>query len=261
MGLIFDTPTMPQFRELELSTIATSFSLRCDAKQGQERFLKFEEYINSIPHFELGSYLPNTLVKGSQPIYIEDIDASGVPVINTLSVRNLKINTKNCRLISEEQFDELDDSRKCKVGDVLLTVDGGTSIGKTVLFELEGNYTVDSHVSILRPKGISPLVLVYLLASPIGQLQFQKAESGASGQTGVTEDDIRRFKFPLIDKDTLEERVAAIDTIRLKIEKRKKKLEKKLKNAWLVFSDEILEYHTNPESIEVDPESIEVDNV
>lgn len=102
----------------------------------------------------------------------------------------------DCRYITEEDFDDIPENRRLKRDDVLLTMDGGTSIGKTAVFNFTGNYTIDSHVAILRPHGISAKALAYLLASPLGQLQFKKAESGASGQTSVTEDDLRRFVFP-----------------------------------------------------------------
>lgn len=48
------------------------------------------------------------------------------------------------------------------------------------------------------------------VASPIGQLQFNRAESGASGQTSVTEEDLRRFRFPtklLAQIDALAKRI------------------------------------------------------
>ena len=130
-------------------------------------------------------------------------------MVNTLpaGIERLQLNREACRYISEEDFDLLADERKLKKGDVLLTMDGGTSIGKPVYFDLDEDYTVDSHISILRPEGIEPLVLVYLLASPLGQLQFQQAESGASGQTAVTEEDIRRFVFPKVQTKILKQHV------------------------------------------------------
>lgn len=240
MGLKFIEPGMPQILELSLELISKNYSLRCDAKQALDRFIKFDEYIERIPHFELGEYFPKPLIKGIQPNYIEEIGAVGIPVINTLSIQNLKINKDDCRLITEEDFEHLDSERKCKTNDVLLTVDGGTSIGKTVLFDLEGNYTVDSHVMILRPEGISPLVIVYLLACPIGQLQFQRAESGASGQTSVTEDDLRRFKFPLKNRKYIENEVSKIDSTKKQMEIKKNELDQKLKIAWNEFSDNLL---------------------
>jgi len=245
MGLNFEEPKMPQILELSLGLISQTYSLRCDAKQGQKRFLDFDNYIQTIPSFELGDYFPTPFIKGIQPNYIEEVDVIGIPVINTLAIQNLKININDCRFIPEEDYASLDVERKCKRNDILLTVDGGTSIGKAVLFDLEGDYTIDSHVTILRPNGISPLVIVYLLASPIGQLQFLRAESGASGQTSVTEDDIRRFKFPLKNKVFLESEVHKIDKTRKQIEIKKRKLNENLKESWLNFSNNLFSKKNN----------------
>ena len=135
-------------------------------------------------------------MKGIQPNYLDQPNDESVPVVNTLSIQKLSLNAADCRHITREDFEALSYERRIKKNDVLLTVDGGVSIGKPYRFDLEGDYTIDSHVVILRPKIIEPLSLVYLLASPLGQAQFRKGESGASGQTTVTEDDIRRFVFP-----------------------------------------------------------------
>lgn len=127
-----------------------------------------------------------------------------------------------------------------KNNDVLLTMDGGTSIGKPVLFELEGEYTVDSHVAILRPQGISPKALVFLLASPIGQLQFQRFESGASGQTAVTEEDLRRFVIPKSSIAKLEDYIDQLAEERTRIESERIKLEKDEAKMWDNFTKKII---------------------
>ena len=95
--------------------------------------------------------------------------------------------------------------------------------------------TIDSHVAILRPHGISAKALAYLLASPLGQLQFKKAESGASGQTSVTEDDLRRFVFPESLLTNIEELVKQLDTSRERIRIKRKKLEEEENTAWEKF--------------------------
>lgn len=117
-----------------------------------------------------------------------------------------------------------------------MTMDGGTSIGKSVLFDLDGDYTVDSHVAILRPVGISPKALVYLLASPAGQLQFNKAESGASGQTAVTEEDLRRFLFKKSLLKKIEQLSDELDSKRIDICEKKEKLDREEQDAWNKFS-------------------------
>ena len=134
--------------------------------------------------------------------------------------------------IAREDFDALSNERKLQKGDVLLTVDGGVSIGKPVLFSSTKDFTIDSHVVILRPSGLSPLALVYLLASPLGQMQFRRAESGASGQTTVTEDDVRRFIFPNSILDTVDDVATKIEAERKEIMKQRRALDQKEAALW-----------------------------
>lgn len=231
---MFEQEEFPIVTKSTLSVIGKSHTLRCDAKQRERRFIELDEMFSGLDCFFLGEYLPVPLLKGSQPTYLDTQD--GIPVINTLSIQKLRINQEDCRYISEESYEVLPDKKKLKENDVLLTMDGGTSIGKPVLFDLEGEWTVDSHVAILRPKGISPKSLVYLLASPIGQVQFQKAESGASGQTAVTEECLRRFVFPMNTLKNIESLTHTLDIQRIAIQSEIDKLQKKERIAWEVFT-------------------------
>lgn len=235
---MFEREKFPIVSKGSLKKIATSHSLRCDSKQFEKRFEDLTNLLSKTETFYLGEYLPTPIIKGSQPVYIEGNE--GVPVINTLSIQQLQINVEDCRYISEEDFEDLSENRKLKGNDVLLTMDGGTSIGKAVLFDLDGDYTIDSHVAILRPIGISAKSLVYLLASPIGQIQFQKAESGASGQTSVTEEDLRRFMFPVNLLESIDEIVQDLDNQRQAIKKQLIELENKEKEIWEDFSTKAL---------------------
>ncbi|MHC1709603.1 MAG: hypothetical protein AB9819_04275 [Methanomassiliicoccales archaeon] len=228
----------PQVMTSKFSQIGNSHCLRCDAKQTQKRFHEYVKLINSIEHFTLGEYLPTVLQKGDQPNYIESLDPEGIPVISTLTIQDMEINTEFCRFISEDEYSNISDVKKPKNNDILLTVDGGTSIGKPVLFTLNQDYAIDSHVVILRPVGIDPRALVYLLASPMGQIQFQKAESGASGQTSVTEEDIRRFVFPRLKAKDLLTIINEMDKRREEIKKIKEQLESVKMDAWVSFNND-----------------------
>ena len=101
------------------------------------------------------------------------------------------------------------------------------SIGKAVLFSFEEDMTMDSHIVVLRPEGISPMSLTYLLASPLCQKQFRQAESGASGQTSVTEDDIRRFIVPSSLLEKIDQIASEIDDMRRQIIAKRDRLAKK----------------------------------
>ena len=99
---MFEKPCYPVFCKAHLSDIGKYHSLRCDSKQFEGRFLEFETLIEKSDVFFLGDLLPLPLIKGSQPNYIEG--AEGIPVINTLSIQNLRINIEDCRYISEDDL-------------------------------------------------------------------------------------------------------------------------------------------------------------
>ncbi|MEQ1636685.1 MAG: hypothetical protein ABL903_08325 [Methylococcales bacterium] len=81
---------------------------------------------------------------------------------------------------------------------------------------------------------------MYLLASPIGQLQFQRFESGASGQTAVTEEDLRRFRIPKSALSRLENEVENVDKEKMRIEASRPQLDKDEEKMWDCFTSRIL---------------------
>jgi hypothetical protein len=223
-----------------LSLVGRSHSLRCDAKQAERRFAEFERFMSSVSCFQLGDFLPGPFFKGVQPRYIESLEPEGVPVISTICIQQLKIRTELCRFITAEDYESIEADKKPRKGDVLVTLDGGTSIGKPSLFNLEDEYSIDSHIAILRPTGLNPEVLVYMLASPLGQIQFQRAESGASGQTGVTEEDVRRFRFPVMDSEAMSRIFGRFDSELTEIDEGRATLRAREEEVWQGLSDELL---------------------
>ena len=208
-----------------LELIGSHYALRCDAKLANREFLALEKQIRQGSFRELGDFLPTPFVKGIQPEYLEEQTENSVPVVNTLSIQNLSLNLHSCRHITRATFDKIDIGRKVARGDVLLTVDGGVSIGKAVTFSFEEDMTIDSHIVVLRPQGISPMSLTYLLASPLCQKQFRQAESGASGQTSVTEDDVRRFIVPSSLLERIDQIASEIDGKRGEIQTKRRLLD------------------------------------
>lgn len=201
-----------------LGLIATNYAYRCDAKFADSAVLNVLNNVQRSGFFILGDYLPEPFVKGVQPDYLDQPTDDSVPVVSTLAIQNLSVREADCRHIAREDYENLNEERKLKKGDVLLTVDGGVSIGKPCHFEFDSvDYTIDSHVVVLRPHNLTSIALVYLLASPLGQMQFRRAESGASGQTTVTEDDIRRFVFPRTLLSSIDEMAEHIESERKRI--------------------------------------------
>lgn len=224
--------TFPKIHASSLSLVAGTYSLRCDAKQADSRLRDLLARVTGQDYFYLTELLPTPLVKGTQPIYLDQPNIESVPVANTLSIQRLSLNTDVCRHIARKDFEALSDERRVRKNDVLLTVDGGVSIGKPCLFDLDEDFTIDSHVVILRPQKIKPLSLIYLLASDLGQAQFRKAESGASGQTTVTEEDIRRFVFPRKILHTIDEASKVAESKRQAILQEREALERREEKIW-----------------------------
>lgn len=222
----------PQFNS-SLRLIATNYAVRCDAKYADHKVRTTLGAIRDGGFKRLGHFLPSPFIKGVQHSYLDNPADDSVPVVNTLSIQNLDIRESDCRHISRDDFDQVSDDRRLKKGDVLVTVDGGVSIGKPCVWKGDGDATVDSHVVVLRPDGLSPLSLVYLLASPLGQMQFRRAESGASGQTTVTEDDIRRFIFPENLLAHIEETAKALEARRADIALERQRLNDEEAKLWL----------------------------
>lgn len=239
MKLELSRPAMPFAGRASLKLVARSHTLRCDVKQAEPRFVFLDDLLTKLPCFALGDVLPGAFVKGPQPKYLESLEPEGVPVISTLAIQGLSIDVAACRFIDQEQFDAIPPLRRPQRGDVLLTMDGGPSIGKPALFALEDDYAVDSHVAILRPIGLDARVLVYLLASPLGQVQFQRAESGASGQTSVTEDDVRRFRFPLLGAEELQAAVESLDAELANIKREEAEVARRREAAWAGFTEAV----------------------
>lgn len=225
----------PRMMSASLNEVALSHTLRCDARQSERRFQVFDAWIAAVPHWRLGDHLPTPIVKGIQPHYLEINEEGGVPVISTMAIQDLAIDEAACRRAVDADYGD-NDVRRPQGRDVLLTVDGGTSIGKPVLFDLAGDWAVDSHVAILRPAGIDPELLVYLLASPIGQIQFQRAESGASGQTSVTEEDLRRFIFPAISKASAKQALSKVRKAIADSDRLRRQAEQRQVDGWDRFT-------------------------
>ncbi len=219
-----------------LELIGGHFALRCDTKIADQHFRDTVEQIREAPFRDLGELLPTPFVKGIQPDYLDEPTQESIAVVNTLSIQDLSLHPESCRHISKEAFDGLDGSRKLRNGDVLLTMDGGVSIGKPLNFSSEEEMTMDSHVVALRPEGISSLGLTYLLASPICQQQFRQAESGASGQTAVTEDDVRRFIIPASLLQDIEQIAEEIDTLRSQIRIKRDQLDQEERDLFARLS-------------------------
>ncbi len=89
------------------------------------------------------------------------------------------------------------DERKLEKGDILINSSGVGTAGRVTLFNLEGNFVVDSHITILRPDQtkIFPRFVLHSLAK-IGFKTIEAMALGQSGQIELAVKTIQNIKIP-----------------------------------------------------------------
>jgi len=188
----------------DLKTISDRNSFRCDAKLDINYFKKVNEIFEILPYRKLGDFFSNPFLKGKQPIYLADQESDGIHVISTLAIQDHSIIKENCKKVSSEIYDNSEDALNPQIGDILLTLDGATSVGKPVYFDKEEEFGIDSHIGIIRLDSPEHAKLIsLLLGSKLCNAQFRMLESGATSMS-ISESDIRDLKIPFLDADQIE---------------------------------------------------------
>lgn len=111
------------------------------------------------------------------------------------------------------------DERNLERGDILINSSGVGTAGRVTLFDLKGEFVVDSHVSILRldPSKAIPKYVLYALAN-IGFKTIEAMAKGQSGQIELTLPTIESIKIPLPSLSKQKEIVNSIEAIEKTIE-------------------------------------------
>ena len=136
---------------------------------------------------------------------------------------------KKYYLAADFQLDE----RKLRKGDILINSTGVGTAGRVTAFILEGDFAVDNHITILRPKSdvLSGYVL-FMLAVGVGFETLEQMAGGASGQIELTLKTIANIKIPIPPMDIQQQVVrecakidAEYNTTRMSMEDYKAKIQ------------------------------------
>lgn len=94
------------------------------------------------------------------------------------------------------------DERKLEKGDILINSTGVGTAGRVNLFDLDGDFVVDSHITIVRPN-IEKVYPEYIMAclSAIGFKNLEAMALGQSGQIELSIQTIQNIKIPLPSRD------------------------------------------------------------
>ena len=116
------------------------------------------------------------------------------------------------------QDDFVSDERNLLKGDILINSTGVGTAGRVTLFELYGDFVVDSHVTIVRlnKEKALPKFVLYSLAH-IGFKNIEKMAVGQSGQIELSLSIINNIKIPLPSITEQSKIVSEIEKIEIKI--------------------------------------------
>lgn len=192
---------LPQTEELETLTKNTIsiFVPKSKISDLGDYYLTGEQYreINKNidqkwPMVELGE-ISLLVQRGKSPRYSK----SGISIIKSGQARGYNEFDFTNQYFVDKDFEV--DHRKLESGDLLINSTGVGTAGRVTLFNLQGNYLVDSHITIVRlNKDIADSVFVlYILANYYGFKAIEQMAKGNGGQIELSLGTIKSLKIPL----------------------------------------------------------------
>ena len=132
------------------------------------------------------------------------------------------------------------DERNLIKGDILINSTGVGTAGRVTLFDLDGSFVVDSHITIVRldKEKTEPNYVLYALAS-IGFSNIEDMATGQSGQVELSLDLIESIRIPIppieIQREIIADLEAAtknIDEATAKIKQMRQRIEFKFEKLF-----------------------------
>jgi len=149
--------------------------------------------------------------RGKGPKYVEHSD---LPIINQKCIRWFGIQKEHLKYVDPEQWNAWAAERYVRVGDVLWNSTGTGTIGRAALVKNLApgeKYVVDSHVTIVRPKGIEPQYVHYWIMSPAVQGSIEAMQSGSTNQVELSKSAVEALPIPVAPLNQQKHIVAEIE--------------------------------------------------
>jgi type I restriction enzyme S subunit len=167
-------------------------------------------WFDKIPkHWELKKlkHFADHVQRGSSPDYVNDI---GIPVISQAVFSAGFIDKAKFKFQKNQNIESF--KGRLFYNDVLVASTGGGVLGKSFLFEIDGNYIADGHVTIIRDtkKRFVPAFLNYILSINFSLIEGYLGQ-GSTNQTELQREWFRNMLFPF---PSLEEQEEIVDTIK-----------------------------------------------
>jgi type I restriction enzyme S subunit len=147
--------------------------------------------------------------RGSSPEYVND---NGIPVVSQAVFSGGFIDEAKFKLQRKQKIETF--KGRLYPNDVLVASTGGGVLGKSFLFETEGDYIADGHVTIIRDskKRFVPAFLYYIFSINFDLIEGFLGQ-GSTNQTEIQREWFRNMLFPFPPIDEQEEIVNTIKKI------------------------------------------------
>lgn len=154
------------------------------------------EWLEDIPrHWEVQSLktVASFISRGSGPDYVEKSD---IAVINQACIYWDGVRLENVKF--QRQQDVSDWKSFLRQGDLLINSTGAGTLGRAVVFDLQGVFIADSHITIVRvkPEKYDVQYLSYLIGTPAYQgFIYSTLTSGSTNQIELSREGLRGLQF------------------------------------------------------------------
>lgn len=155
------------------------------------------------------------LKRGKSPKY--STEKTNITILKSGQIRGLKIFDLTNKYYASPSM--IVDERLLKENDLLINSTGVGTAGRVNIFNLKGNYFVDSHVTILRldTSKLLPLYVLYQLYYNIGFKNIEKMATGQSGQIELAIKTIANIKIQIPSLEEQQKIVSQIEELEKQI--------------------------------------------
>lgn len=138
--------------------------------------------------------LKNIISRGKSPKYVSN---SKLKIINQKCIYWNGLKVENIKYWNEKEYPSKDFI--LKKGDILINSTGTGTLGRAAVFNEEGIYTIDTHVTLFRPNDkLNPKYFTFYLNTDLGQKElYQKCVSGSTNQIELSKSRFEKLKIIL----------------------------------------------------------------
>ncbi len=203
-----------KYREIEIDKGFSFVTFQNVDRWGVDFLLKAKS-LESIkkcnyPTFEIGKFIKFLQYGISEKANTE---SKGTVVVRMNNIQDGKLDISNIKHFDFDSSNLTKSATILQKGDLLFNrTNSKELVGKTAIFDLEGEFTFASYLIRIRfTENINPKYMNYLFNSKIGRLQIDMTSRQILGQANINSQELKEFIFPIPELEIQNEIVWILD--------------------------------------------------